>query len=121
MYFALSLSPVLTQLRSVEPAVITLTPLPLTGVPTGSPVFHRGIRQGSFFTMIDYNEFVKSKRHTLGEFGFEPDYFPDIAFDFQKAIIEKAVKKGRIAIFADTGLGQNINAAFNRSQCGEKN
>ena len=73
----------------------------LAGVPPGHP-------SGVFFTMIDYNEFVKSKRHTLGEFGFEPDYFPDIAFDFQKAIIEKAVKKGRIAIFADTGLGKTL-------------
>lgn len=58
--------------------------------------------------MIDYNEFIKTKRHTIGEFGFEPDYFPDIAFDFQRAIIEKAVRKGRIAIFADTGLGKTL-------------
>jgi len=27
---------------------------------------------------------------------------PDEIFDFQKAIIEKAVKKGRMGIFADT-------------------
>lgn len=58
--------------------------------------------------MIDYNEFIKTKRHTIGEFGFEPDYLPDIAFDFQRAIIEKAVRKGRIAIFADTGLGKTL-------------
>jgi hypothetical protein len=35
-------------------------------------------------------------------------YIPDIAFDFQKHIIERAVKKGRIAIFADTGLGKTL-------------
>ena len=44
----------------------------------------------------------------IGDFGFNPNYFPEIAFDFQKHIIEKAVKKGRIAIFADTGLGKTL-------------
>jgi SNF2 family DNA or RNA helicase len=31
-----------------------------------------------------------------------------MAFDFQKYIIEKAVRKGRMAIFADTGLGKTL-------------
>jgi ERCC4-related helicase len=31
-----------------------------------------------------------------------------MAFDFQCAIIEKAVKKGRMAVFADTGLGKTL-------------
>ena len=57
---------------------------------------------------MNYNEFLKSKQHLLGEFGFEPNFFPDIAFDFQKHIIEKAVRKGRMAIFADTGLGKTL-------------
>lgn len=57
---------------------------------------------------MNYNEFLNSKRHTLGEYGFKPNYYPDIAFDFQKYIIEKAVKKGRIAVFADTGLGKTL-------------
>lgn len=56
----------------------------------------------------DYLEFLEKKRHTIGDFGFEPNFIPDIAFDFQKAIIERAVKKGRIAIFADTGLGKTL-------------
>jgi hypothetical protein len=33
---------------------------------------------------------------------------PDCAFDFQKAIIEKSVRKGRIGVFADTGLGKTL-------------
>lgn len=57
---------------------------------------------------MNYQTFLESKRHSIGEFGFEPNYVPDIAFDFQKYIIEKAVKKGRIAIFADTGLGKTL-------------
>ena len=57
---------------------------------------------------MDYQEFLESKKHTIGNFGFEANYIPEIAFDFQKAIIEKAVKKGRMAIFADTGLGKTL-------------
>jgi hypothetical protein len=58
--------------------------------------------------MSEYEEFLKSKRHLIGEFGFEPNYYPEIAFDFQKEIIRRAVKKGRIAVFADTGLGKTL-------------
>ena len=51
----------------------------------------------------DYLKFLEQKKHLLGSFGFEPNYIPDIAFDFQKEIITRAVRKGRIAVFADTG------------------
>lgn len=57
---------------------------------------------------MDYQEFLQNKRHSIGEFGFDPNYIPDIAFDFQRFIIEKAVRKGRVAIFADTGLGKTL-------------
>lgn len=57
---------------------------------------------------MNYEEFLRSKKHLLGEFGFTPTWFSDIAFDFQKHIIEKAVKKGRMAVFADTGLGKTL-------------
>lgn len=57
---------------------------------------------------MKYEDFINTKRHSLGEFGFEPNYFPDMAFDFQKFIIEKAVRKGRMAVFADTGLGKTL-------------
>ena len=57
---------------------------------------------------MNYQDFLDSKRHTIGNFGFEPNWFPDGAFDFQKYIIEKSIRKGRIAIFADTGLGKTL-------------
>lgn len=57
---------------------------------------------------MKYEDFLESKRHTIGNFGFEPNFYPDIAFDFQKHIIEKAVNKGRMAVFADTGLGKTL-------------
>lgn len=58
--------------------------------------------------MEDYINFLKQKKHLIGEFGFEPNFYPDCAFDFQKYIIKKAVKKGRMAVFADTGLGKTL-------------
>lgn len=58
--------------------------------------------------MNDYLKFLESKKHLIGNFGFEPNYIPDIAFDFQRHIIEKSVRKGRIAVFADTGLGKTL-------------
>ena len=57
---------------------------------------------------MEYKEFLKTKKHLLGEFGFEPTFIPKIAFDFQKEIIQKAVRKGRMAVFADTGLGKTL-------------
>ena len=57
---------------------------------------------------MNYLEFLEKKKHLIGNFGFNPTFFPDIAFDFQKYIIEKAIKKGRMAIFADTGLGKTL-------------
>ena len=58
--------------------------------------------------MNDYEKFIENKRHLLGSFGFEPNYIPEMAFDFQKFIIEKAIRKGRTAVFADTGLGKTL-------------
>ena len=57
---------------------------------------------------MNYQKFLESKKHNLGSYGFEPNFIPDISFDFQREIINRAVKKGRIAIFADTGLGKTL-------------
>lgn len=57
---------------------------------------------------MDYKEFLESKRHSIGNSGFDPVWMPDIAFDFQKEIITRSVNKGRIAVFADTGLGKTL-------------
>jgi superfamily II DNA or RNA helicase len=57
---------------------------------------------------VTYNDFLEQKKHSIGNSGFEPNYIPDMAFDFQKFIIEKAIRKGRIAVFADTGLGKTL-------------
>jgi ERCC4-related helicase len=57
---------------------------------------------------MDYKDFLDSKRHSIGNFGFDANYLPEMAFDFQMAIIERAIKKGRMAVFADTGLGKTL-------------
>lgn len=57
---------------------------------------------------MDYASFIAAKRHTIGEFGFDPYWIPDCAFDFQSHIIQKSIRKGRIGIFADTGLGKTL-------------
>lgn len=65
---------------------------------------------------MDYKQFLDSKRHLLGEFGFEPIFIPDIAFDFQRYGIGKACVRGRNANFYDTGLGKTlmqISIAYN--------
>ena len=57
---------------------------------------------------MNYADFLAGKKHLLGDFGFSAKYFPDISFDFQKYIIDKSIKKGRIANFIDTGLGKTL-------------
>lgn len=57
---------------------------------------------------MSYLDFISSKQHSIGDFGFDPKWMPEGAFDFQENIIEKAVRKGRIGIFADTGLGKTL-------------
>lgn len=56
---------------------------------------------------MNYQEFIENKRHIAIDYGFNPIWLPDdCLFDFQKYIVEKAIKKGRMGIFADTGLGK---------------
>ena len=56
--------------------------------------------------MSSYQEFINSKNITNDYFGFEPKNISQSLFDFQQSIVSWAVKKGRAAIFADTGLGK---------------
>jgi len=57
---------------------------------------------------MQYKEFLESKKHLLGNYGFKSNYIPNMAFDFQKEIINRACIKGRMAVFADTGLGKTL-------------
>lgn len=57
---------------------------------------------------MTYEQFLESKRHRASEFGITPNWIPDAMFDYQKYVAEYAIKKGRCAVFLDTGLGKTI-------------
>jgi hypothetical protein len=53
-----------------------------------------------------YTAFLETKTQLGGDDGFTPVWMPEFLFDFQVALVEWAVRKGRAAIFADCGLGK---------------
>lgn len=59
-------------------------------------------------SLQEYKDFVESKTHLSGEFGFKPTYENPSAFDFQNELIEWALRQGRGATFADCGLGKTL-------------
>ena len=58
--------------------------------------------------MQTYEDFLQSKRHVSANHGIEPTFIADQAFDYQKYVMEYAIKKGRCAVFLDTGLGKTL-------------
>lgn len=54
----------------------------------------------------DYDAFIKAKAATSVAVGFDAKDMGGDLFDFQRAIVEWACRRGRAAIFADTGLGK---------------
>ena len=58
--------------------------------------------------LSEYNDFILNKAQLSGDFGFDPIYIPDMAFDFQQHIIDWGMRKGRAGIYADTGLGKTL-------------
>jgi hypothetical protein len=57
---------------------------------------------------MNYQEFIESKRHSIGNFGIEQGISLDGMFDYQKYVAGYAIKKGRCAVFLDTGLGKTL-------------
>jgi hypothetical protein len=57
---------------------------------------------------MDYKTFIESKKHKIVNFGIDAKFYPEKMFDFQKYVSEYAIKKGRCAVFLDTGLGKTI-------------
>ena len=52
----------------------------------------------------NYLKFLEKKSQSGTQDGFEPLWLPDFLFDFQRALVEWSIRKGRAAIFADCGL-----------------
>lgn len=59
---------------------------------------------------MNYYEFLKTKEYTYQNTGFdiELEELNSNMFDFQKAIVKWALKKGKSALFLDTGLGKTL-------------
>lgn len=59
-------------------------------------------------TLQAYHQFLDAKRHEGADSGFAPTFMPPQLFDFQQAMVEYAVSKGRAALFEDCGLGKTV-------------
>lgn len=57
---------------------------------------------------MNYQDFIKAKKHEFANQGIDPRWMPDSMFDYQKHVTEIAIRKGRCAVFLDTGLGKTI-------------
>ena len=57
---------------------------------------------------MDYEDFVKNKRRAEIATGHAPSELNEYLKPFQHAVVSWAVRRGRAAIFADTGLGKTI-------------
>jgi hypothetical protein len=57
---------------------------------------------------LNYQEFLKSKAQCDVKHGFEPIWIPDTLIDFQKYLVEWAIRKGRGALFEDCGTGKTF-------------
>ena len=53
-----------------------------------------------------YHAFLECKAQYGSLSGFDPLWMPAFLFDFQRQLVEWALRKGRAAIFADCGLGK---------------
>jgi len=77
--------------------------VPSTALPrvTTGRKFNRGID-------MNYQEFIKKKQFTAQETGFDPVITCNRLFDYQRDIVTWACRRGKAAIFADTGLGKTL-------------
>ncbi len=67
--------------------------------------------------MVGYKAFLASKAPSPQSFGFEPLVMPKHMFDYQAAATRFAIKRGRAAMFLDTGLGKTICELEFADQC----
>ncbi len=56
--------------------------------------------------MTEYAEFLERKAQDGTFEGFAPLFMPSFLFDFQQAIVDWSIRKGKNAIFADCGMGK---------------
>lgn len=59
---------------------------------------------------MSYAAFLEAKSQQGAEHGFDPTFMPDSLKDFQHAMVEWAVRKGRGAMFEDCGMGKTLQS-----------
>lgn len=64
--------------------------------------------RATFGDGMNYQAFLDSKSQLGGDYGFDATFIPDQAFDFQSAMIQWAVRKGRASLMEDCGLGKTL-------------
>ena len=55
---------------------------------------------------MEYAEFLDKKSQLGSIDGFDPVWMPDFLFDFQKALLEWSIRKGKSALYCDCGMGK---------------
>lgn len=55
---------------------------------------------------MSYEEFLNNKSQSGSLDGFKPLWMPDFLFDFQQALVDWSIRKGKSALFEDCGLGK---------------
>ena len=73
---------------------------------------------------MNYSDFLEKKKYTYDNAGFDIslDDLNSNLFEFQKQIVKWALKKGRCALFLDTGLGKTIcQLEFANQVCKKEN
>lgn len=56
----------------------------------------------------NYDDFLSAKVNEGADSGFEPRFMARDLFDFQEAMIDYAIRKGRAAMFEDCGMGKTV-------------
>ena len=59
-------------------------------------------------TGVSYASFLDRKVHVGADRGIDPVALPESLFDFQRAMVEWALLKGRAALFEDCGMGKTL-------------
>ena len=57
---------------------------------------------------MEYSEFLKKKQKAHIESGFDCEPSNEFLFPFQRFIVKRALKAGKYAVFANTGLGKTL-------------
>lgn len=57
---------------------------------------------------MSYQKFLERKKHSINNFGINPNFIHSSFFDFQRYVADYLIKKGRGAGFIDTGLGKTL-------------